>query len=229
MNKDNIFKFIFSGTFIGLAMLMIFSDWFKSRIDVTIISLFVIAFLPWLVRYVKSFEGFGIKTELVTEEKKEKIEKVMEQLSSSTSQEDNVVNKNIVIDKTKPIGSEENPLLIESIDSIAKTINPIEKMVLIRYEIEKELKILCRINNLHTSQRTIRQMIQDLRENKILDNVVSNLLLDILPILNKAVHADIDNTDFADLEWIIEKGSALVMHLEIISKDPSKYWMVSFD
>lgn len=102
-------------------------------------------------------------------------------------------------------------------------------MALIRYEIEKELKILCRINNLHASQRTIRQMIQDLRENKILDNVVSNLLLDILPILNKAIHTDVDNTDFADLERIIEKGSALVMHLEIISKDPSKYWMVLFD
>ena len=85
-------------------------------------------------------------------------------------------------DKTKLIGSKENPLLIENIDAIAKNINPIEKMALIRYEIEKELKILCRINNLHASQRTIRQMIQDLRENKILDNVVSNLLLDILPI-----------------------------------------------
>ena len=229
MNKDKKFKFIFSSTFIGLAILMIFFDWFRSRVDVTIISLFVIAFLPWLVRYVKSFEGFGIKTELVADEKKEEIEKAMDKLSSTPSQEENIVDKKIVIDKTKPIGSEENPLLIESVDAIAKTINPIEKMVLIRYEIEKELKILCRINNLHSSQRTIRQMIRDLRENKILDNVVSNLLLDILPILNKAVHADIDTTDFTDLEWIIEKGTALVMHLEIISKDPSKYWMVSFD
>lgn len=229
MNKDNYFKFFFSGTFVILALLMICFDCFREKIDATVITLFVIAFLPWLVRYVKSFEGFGIKTELVAYEEKEKIEKAMDKLSSTSSQEDNIVNKNIVIDKTKPIGSEENPLLIESIDAIEKTINPIEKMVLIRYEIEKELKILCRINNLQTSQRTIRQMIRDLRENKILDNVVSNLLLDIFPILNKAVHADIDNTDFADLEWIIEKGTALVMHLEIISKDPSKYWMISFD
>ncbi len=35
-------------------------------------------------------------------------------------------------DKTKPIGSKENPLLIENIDAIAKNINPIEKMALIR-------------------------------------------------------------------------------------------------
>lgn len=47
--------------------------------------------------------------------------------------------------------------------------------------------------------------MKNLKENKILDNVVSNLLLDIFPILNKVIHTDIDNTDFADLEWIIEK------------------------
>lgn len=44
--------------------------------------------------------------------------------------------------------------------------------------------------------------MKNLKENKILDNVVSNLLLDILPILNKVIHTDIDNTDFADLEWM---------------------------
>ena len=133
-------------------------------------------------------------------------------------------------DKTKLIGSKENPLLIENIDAIAKNINPIEKMALIRYEIEKELKILCRINNLHASQRTIRQMIQDLRENKILDNVVSNLLLDILPILNKAIHNDIDNTDFADLEWMdYRKRFGVSYAFRNNFERSSKYWIVSFD
>ena len=133
-------------------------------------------------------------------------------------------------DKTKLIGSKENPLLIENIDAIAKNINPIEKMALIRYEIEKELKILCRINNLHASQRTIRQMIQDLRENKILDNVVSNLLLDILPILNKAIHTDIDNTDFADLEWMdYRKRFGVSYAFRNNFERSSKYWIVSFD
>ena len=33
-------------------------------------------------------------------------------------------------DKTKPIGSKENPLLIENIDAIAKNINPIEKRLI---------------------------------------------------------------------------------------------------
>lgn len=229
MNRNNIFKFIFSGTFILLALLMIFFDWFKSRIDVTVITLFVIAFLPWLVRYVKTFEGFGIKTELIADEKKEEIDKEIDKLSIKKSKDDNILDKDFIIDKNAPIGSEKNPLLIESIDAIVKTVNPIEKMVLIRYEIEKELKILCRINNLYTSQRSIRQMIKDLRENKILDRDVANLLFDILPILNKAVHADIDNVDYSDLEWIIEKGCALVMHLEIISKDPTKRWVISFD
>ena len=45
----------------------------------------------------------------------------------------------------------------------------------------------------------------------------------------KAVHFDFKNLDLKELDWIIEKGSALVMHLEIISKDPSKYYLISFN
>ena len=112
---------------------------------------------------------------------------------------------------------------------IARTNNPIEKMVLIRYEIEKEIKILCRVNNIQTYQQSVRNMIEKLRTNKIIDNIVANLILDIWPLLNKAVHSELKNLDFKELDWIIEKGSALVMHLEIISKDPSKYYLISFN
>lgn len=112
---------------------------------------------------------------------------------------------------------------------IARTNNPIEKMVLIRYEIEKEIKILCRVNNIQTYQQSVRNMVEKLRTNKIIDNTVANLILDIWPLLNKAVHSDFKNLDLKELDWIIEKGSALVMHLEIISKDPSKYYLISFN
>lgn len=227
--KNNVFKYVFSGIFLLIAVLMVFFDWFKNRIDSTIIILVLIAFIPWLVNYIKSLEAFGMKVDLLSPEKKDKIEEEMQNIPKEVIKEENIINNNIKIDKSKPIGSEENPLLIESMDVISKTNNPIEKMVLIRYEIEKELKILCRINNIQTYQQTIRQMIKELRNNKILDNSVANLLLDILPILNKAVHSEIKNIDANDLEWIIDKGSKLVLHLEIISKDPSKYWIITFD
>lgn len=228
-NNQKVFKYVFSFTFICIAFLMIFCDWFRDRIDTRIIALFIIAYVPWLTKYIKTFEGFGIKTELINEEKKQDIDKEMDKISNKSMNSKNKIDKDIKIDKSAPIGSEKNPLLIESMEVIARTSNKIEKMVLIRYEIEKELKILCRINNIQTCQNTIRNMIDNLRKNKILDNRVCNLLLDILPLLNKAVHSEIKNIDDKDIEWIIDKGSALVMHLEIISKDPSRYWMISFD
>ena len=228
-NKNEIFKFIFSGVFIIIAMLMIFFNWFRNRINSTIIILLIIAFIPWLVNYIKSLEAFGMKVDLLSNEKKDKIDEEIEKISKNAIKEEKIISSNTIIDKNQPIGSEKNPLLIESMELIARTSNPVEKMVLIRYEIEKEIKILCRVNNIQTYQQSIRKMIEELRKNKIIDNIVANLLLDIWPVLNKAVHSEIKNIDANDIDWVIDKGSALVMHLEIISKDPSKYWMIPFN
>ena len=226
MNKDNIFKFIFSGTFVCIAVLMICFDWFRARIDVTVIALFVIAFLPWLAKYVKSLEAFGIKTELISLDKKEEME---ENISKLNVEEKEVIKSDIKIDKTKPIGSEENPFIIESINSIYESKDIIEKLVLIRYGIEKGLKTLCRNNNLHYSKQSIRNIIDVLRRNKVLKNNTCNLILDLLPILNKAVHSDISNIYENDLQWVIDKGIAILIHLEIIIQKPDAYWMVSLD
>ena len=114
-------------------------------------------------------------------------------------------------------------------ESIARTNNVLDKMVLIRYEIEKNLKILCRVNNIQTYERTIKEMVKNLKDSKIIKGNVADLLLEILPMLNKAVHSDINKIELDDLDWIIDKGSALVMHLEIISKNPDAYWMINFD
>ena len=208
---------------------MIFSDWFRSRIDSTVIILFLIAFTPWLARYIKSLEAFGVKLDLLSQEKINKIDEGFSKINEETLDKKNIVNDDVNIDKKEPIGSKKNPILIESMEVIARTNNPIEKMVLIRYEIEKEIKILCRVNNIQTYQQSVRNMVEKLRTNKIIDNTVANLILDIWPLLNKAVHSELKNLDFKELDWIIEKGSALVMHLEIISKDPSKYYLISFN
>lgn len=227
--KSDKFKYIFSLFFFIIAVLMILFDWFRSRIDSTIIILFLIAFTPWLAKYIKSLEAFGVKLDLLSQEKINKIDKGFNKINKETLDKKNIVNDDVNIDKKEPIGSEKNPILIESMEVIARTNNPIEKLVLIRYEIEKEIKILCRVNNIQTYQQPVRNMIKNLRTNKIIDNTVANLILDIWPILNKAVHSDFKNLDLQELDWIIEKGSALVMHLEIISKDPSKYYLISFD
>ena len=226
MNKDDFFKFIFSGTFIVLAILTICFDWFKSRIDGTIIVLFIIAFLPWLAKYVKSLEVFGIKTELVPLDKKEEIE---ENSSKLYTDEKEIIKTEVKIDKTKPIGSKENPIVIKSINSIHESKDMIEKLVLIRYNIEKELKTICKNNNLPYSIQSIKHIIETLRKNKILKNNACNLILDLLPILNQAVHSDISNINEDDLQWVIDKGITVLIYLEVISQKPDAYWIISLE
>src|SRR5699024_214083 len=104
-------------------------------------------------KYVKSLEAFGIKTELVSSYKKEEIEKNSSKLNI---EEKEIIKTDVKIDKTKPIGSEENPFVIESINSIQQSKDNIEKLVLIRYGIEKELKTLCKNSNLQYSKQSIR-------------------------------------------------------------------------
>lgn len=227
--KKDVFKYVFSAAFGILATLMILFDWFKTRIDGTIITIILIAFLPWLIKYVKSLEAFGMKIDLIPEEKKNKINKEIQEIKKDSINEKKIIDPNSIIDKKKPIGSEKNPILIESMESIARTNNVLDKMVLIRYEIEKNIKILCRVNNIQTYERTIKEMVKNLKDSKIIKGNVADLLLEILPMLNKTVHSDINKIELDDLDWIIDKGSALVMHLEIISKNPDAYWMINFD
>ena len=137
--KKDVFKYVFSAAFGILATLMILFDWFKTRIDGTIITIILIAFLPWLIKYVKSLEAFGMKIDLIPEEKKNKINKEIQEIKKDSINEKKIIDPNSIIDKKKPIGSEKNPILIESMESIARTNNVLDKMVLIRYEIEKNI------------------------------------------------------------------------------------------
>ena len=63
---------------------MIFSNWFRSRIDFTVIILFLIAFTPWLARYIKSLEAFGVKLDLLSQEKINKIDEGFSKINKET-------------------------------------------------------------------------------------------------------------------------------------------------
>ena len=178
-NKDTVFKIIFSATFVLLAILMVFIDWFKNRIDFTIISLIMIAYLPWVVKYIKRLEAFGVKADLVTEEKKEEINKNIEKISPNiTNINISNSNQNDIIDNTKLI-------TFESINSINEINDTIQKLVLLRYQIENILK-----------------------------KYEVNLINDLLPVLNKAVHADLNQ--LYEVDWVISNGIALLAQLENI-------------
>ena len=206
-NKDTVFKIIFSATFVLLAILMVFIDWFKNRIDFTIISLIMIAYLPWVVKYVKSLEAFGLKADLVTEEKTEEINKNIEKISPNiTNINISNSNQNNVIDNTKLI-------TFESINSINENNDTIQKLVLLRYQIENILKKLCKKEKIEP-YKNIRDMSKKLYDKRVLKNYEVNLINDLLPVLNKAVHADLNQ--LYEVDWVIRNGITLLAQLETI-------------
>lgn len=114
-------------------------------------------------------------------------------------------------------------------ETIARTSDVIEKLILIKYELDKNIMILCRVNNIQTYQRTIIEMINDLSNKKIVDEKAINLLLEIIPELDRFSRVKSKKVDMADAQWVADVGSALVMHLEIISKKPSACSLIDFD
>lgn len=224
-NSWNISRYIISLSFVILALLMIFSNWFQERINSRVIVLLIIAYTPWLSKYIKSFEGFGVKAELINEEQKKEIDAKVKEIKDTKLDKKKMVANDVEIDKTKPIGSKKNPFIIESLVAIENIDDPVQKLVLIRYEMEKKLRLICRINNINTRNLTIRRMVDVLKNDNILETEICDLIIDILPLLNNIMHSNMDYLNKKDYDLIIKAGKIIIKYLEIKSKAPNKYWI----
>lgn len=212
--KNEVFKILFSIVFIGLAILKISFDWFNTRIDITIIGLVLLAFLPWLSEYLKSIEAFGIKAEFPSDLEKEKIDKEANKVIEDNKE---LINESKSIEITKNINKISEIKMIDTINSID---DPVEKMVLIRYETEKGLRDICnKAFNEKVYFKNIRSMADELYEDNIIASEVKNLIYDLMPILNKAVHADTSIKDYNDIKWIIDKGMLILDYLNMVQNN----------
>lgn len=201
--NDRRFKIIFSCTFIILGILKISNDWFQKRIDATVIAIFLISFLPWIARYLKSLEAFGVKADFaIPDNKKKKVEETIEKIENKPK---NNININI----------NEN----EVINDIYELSDKNTRLVLIRYEIEKQLKVLCNKNGIDSFRMSIKYLVDNLRQKKVITSDMANLILDILPILNNAVHSNNFTIYPNDFEWVNEKGIKLIVYLKLLSKE----------
>lgn len=224
-NSWNISRYIISLSFVILALLMIFSNWFQERINSRVIVLLIIAYTPWLSKYIKSFEGFGVKAELINEEQKKEIDAKVKEIKDTKLDKKKMVANDVEIDKTKPIGSKKNPFIIESLVAIENIDDPVQKLVLIRYEMEKKLRLICRINNINTRNLTIRRMVDVLKNDNILETEICDFIIDILPLLNNIMHSNMDYLNKEDYDLIIKAGKIIIKYLEIKSKAPNNYWI----
>ncbi len=216
MKKNNIiFKSIFSLTFIVIAILITCFEWAKVNINNTVIILVCISFLPWIINYIKSLEVFGMKLELLSDRKKEEIEKNILEI---TSQE----NINMVAKEDNKDYQNKNTILLESTWKIFLEDDKIIKLVLTRVELEKLIKQFCQKLKLNTNG-TIKSMALELYNHKIIGASEYKLINDMIPILNKAIHSDIKSLNEEDIDWTIDSGISLLSLLEYTYKTQKKY------
>ena len=158
-------------------------------IDGITIALFLIAILPWIINLIKSLElPGGVKVEISEKE-----------LSVT---EKKIENAGLISKTTQKV---KNKILLPIYD------DPVITLAALRIEIEKRLKTLLRNNDV-PMQVGLKSTIFTLYNNKLLEPDEQSALLDLITVLNSAVHAEdvSENT----VNWAIKIGPGILMSLD---------------
>lgn len=190
------YKIIFTLIFLILALSVAIFPWAKENIDNKVLFLIIFSLMPWF--NIRTFEIFGFgKFELFSKEEKEQTEKVIEKIEEEKSNNSR--------------GSKTD--IISTINMIQ---DPIFKLVAIRVELEKFLNIIADKHNIK-KQIPNRNLARLLFNDQIIDKNDYELIRVLWPILNRAVHSDIQKTDFSEIVWAITTGTFLLERIERIS------------
>lgn len=182
-----VFKILFSLTFAILVVVYTFFPIIK--IDTTTIILVLMVFVPWIVHYLKSIEINGIgKVELITKSEKEELENSAEKININNIER--IRNRYISI---------EDPKL---------------SLAALRIDIEERLNKIAQQNHINKYSRGIIQLSNQLYETSLIDSNEYAIIRDIIGILNKAVHSDLNAYAINSYNNIINIGVKLIGSLE---------------
>ena len=196
-DKTIYFKVVFSITFFGLFIFMICSEWAKENINALSIGILLIAFLPWIIKYIKSVEMFGVKAEIISEKEMNKVDDMIK--PNIIKETENIIN-----------GIEESN---QTIHCVINAQDSISMLVLGRYELEKIIRKLAEKYALEAS-KPVYGICKELNEKDYISDNEYAIIKEILPILNKAIHSQIENVDERQIEWIRNKIIVILEHLD---------------
>lgn len=183
---------ILSALFVALAVLHVVFP--KASIDSTFIVLIIIAFIPWLIPYIKALEISGIgKVELIDRETHEIMQEKIQNLNLETAEADNLTAQ-------RTDGS---------LDDIVQS-DPNLALVTLRIELEKTLRAIAEKNNVQFNRYGLGKLASLLYNTKLINTDEYSLLRDLIPPLNGAAHGDIDKYSFDSIIWTLELGAKLL-------------------
>lgn len=205
VNKELFFKLLFSSVFGVLAFLVVYSDYFSERINFLVIILILLAFLPWIIKYIKYLELNGVgKVELFNEKEQKEINETIVKIETESGHEkanDKKQNDNI----TEVMSIDENGVNVYDI---------IGRLFVFRIEIEKEINEMLDITKLDLPLKpTLINKASILYKNGIIKDDEWDLLNQVIPKLNKITHNETDIT--TDDFWTLYRAcKALISSLE---------------
>jgi hypothetical protein len=200
----NINKFakIISGVAILLAILHILSP--TLGIDAILISLLVIAVLPWIIPFLKTLElPGGVKIEF--RDVKEATDKI------SVFEREKEAEILETAELFEVIIAEEEQDTFRVLHHIAE-IDPNLCLVGFRIEIEKRLLRLAEQNDIDTYRRPLYSIVEVLIKRKMLPGPVASGLNDLIAMGNSAAHGANVSPDAAKL--VLEVGPSILKTLD---------------
>jgi hypothetical protein len=199
MDTNKFAKYITGGAIV-LAILHIFSP--SLGIDAILISLLIIAALPWIIPFLKTLElPGGVKIEFrdvkAATDKISEFEKEVERLEK------------VELVEEIEVVEEQDPFWV--LRHIAE-IDPNLCLVGFRIEIEKRLLRLAEQNDIDTFRRPLYSIVKALMERQMLPGPVASGLNDLITMGNRAAHGADVSPDAA--KWVLDAGPSILNTLD---------------
>ena len=175
----------------ALVIAIVHSIWPGVTIDSITVAMVVVSIIPWLAPLMKSVElPGGAKIEFREFEKaQEKAEKV-----GLLSKE---VETRQIPDHTFLMVAEEDPILA---------------LAGLRIEVEKRLRTIADRQGIPTQHKGVGQLLRLLSENNLLSNEERSVLMDMVDLLNGAVHGK--DVDDRTAQWALDVGPRILKGLD---------------
>lgn len=191
--KEKLYIIIMKTILSCICVALVFIDIFVSSVNIGYVTLLLLLFgiLPW-VGNLKSLEIFKLgKVEWFSKEQKE-----------------NIKNNTEVLKQQKSTKKKKNYQFLYS-DNIPLILAQL------RMELEKRLTKLFSVYSINQHHiMGLNRMTDVLFEKEILDSQERNLIKDLLPSMNSAVHGKLDIEDSDRYAWVLEVSEILLNSID---------------
>ena len=194
-----VVKLLFS----GLAISLLFLDLYCDNVNATYLTILflLVAIIPWITN-LKSLEIFNLgKLEWFSKEKQEEIEHVAGNLPQTSLKWHSNESQS------------ENEMMFLKYEGNVPLI-----LAQLRITLESKLLKLCEIYHIEIDKQGVYKMATMLNNRHIIDNNQYNLIRDLLPIMNAAVHGRISTEQGYNNAWVLNIADKLLNSIDFTIK-----------